>query len=84
MAEYITPKEIADEIGVSDKRVRSVLRSMTSDRAGRGNSWALTPEIADAVRAEFARRSVNPNGGGKRVTPTLRAEFVQADEQADG
>lgn len=79
----ITPKEIADEMGVSDKRVRSILRSMTSDRAGRGNSWALTPEIADAIRAEITQRRTS-NGGGKRVTPVLRPEFVKAEADDEG
>lgn len=57
----ITPNEIAEEIGISAKRVRSVMRGMTAkdDRPGSGGRWVIdSPEMADAIR----RKCVETHG----------------------
>ena len=62
----ITPAMIAEELGVTPKRLRQVLRQMTDDRAGKGGVWDITPEIANALRVKIK------NGVRKSTTPTLK------------
>ena len=55
MAEIqITPKQLAAELGVSDKSLRSIMRRMTDkdSQPGSGGRWNIEPEMADAIRAK--------------------------------
>lgn len=57
----ITPKELASEMGLSAKNLRRFMRSISDDRAGSGNRYALT---ADAVAAIKAAHKI----GNRKVT----------------
>lgn len=50
----ITPKELAAELGVSDKSLRSIMRRMTAKdtQPGSGGRWSIEPEMADQIRAK--------------------------------
>lgn len=61
----ITPKELASELGVSPKNLRRFMRSILDDRAGSGNRYALTPEVADFIRTKHAE------GNRKVITPSV-------------
>ena len=45
----ISAEDIAKEIGVSGKRFRSFLRSVTDKRAGSGNTYRFDRSTADAL-----------------------------------
>lgn len=66
----ITPAELAAEMGISPKNLRRFMRSILDDRAGSGNRWGITPEMADHIRARHAE-------GNRRVTvpkvPTVKS-----------
>lgn len=54
MNESVTPRELARELGVSPRSVREVLRRRYGKLAERQlTRWELTPDQADAVRAEL-------------------------------
>lgn len=65
-ADAITAKALASELGVTPRVLRRILRSMTDDRAGKGGTWALTPEVADAIRTRIEQ------GPRRTTTPTLK------------
>ena len=52
----ITPKALAEELGIDPKRLRGWLRSSDFARPAeaKNTTWALTPDVADAARARFA------------------------------
>ena len=62
----ITPKALANELGITPKALRRLLRSMTDDRAGKGGSWKLDNTTADALRTRIA------DGVRSSTTPTLK------------
>ena len=64
--EIMTPKALANELGISPKALRRVLRSMTDDRAGKGGIWKLDAATADAIRDRIA------DGIRRSTTPTLK------------
>lgn len=65
MNEITTPKALANELGISPKALRRILRSMTDDRAGKGGVWKLDEATCDAIRTKVAE------GVRRATTPTL-------------
>lgn len=56
-ARTITPKDIANELNVDAKVLRSFIRSHTTNRAGKGGAWRFTANEADRIKRAFANRS---------------------------
>lgn len=53
----IAPKALADEIGIDAKVLRSYLRKeYPRTPEVKNTSWIITPEVADAARAKFAKQ----------------------------
>jgi hypothetical protein len=52
----MTPKALAEELGIDPKRLRGWLRSSDFARApeAKNTTWALTDEVCDAARDRFA------------------------------
>ena len=69
----VTPKDIAKEFGISDKRVRRVMRSLTDERAGHGGTWDMDSESEFVAELRF-RLAIG--GRSVKVTPTLKAQVV--------
>lgn len=53
----ITPRQLADELGIDAKTLRRVMRSMTDkdSQPGSGGRWEIDAIAADAIRARVAR-----------------------------
>ena len=51
--EYITPNELAEEMGVDPKNLRAWLRRQTDNRPGRGNRWALDTETVEWIKENY-------------------------------
>lgn len=50
----LTPSDLADELGISPKRIRDYLRAgFTRPGDEKYQRWHLTPEMAAAVRQHF-------------------------------
>jgi hypothetical protein len=57
MSENLTPKALAEEIGVDAKVLRAFLRKdFARLPEAKNTSWLITPEAADAARAKFAKQ----------------------------
>ncbi len=54
--ELITPRELAVELGVSDRSIRVFLRAEYPKGRVKYERWLLTREQANAVRAHFRSR----------------------------
>ena len=55
MTDLITPKALADELNIDPKRLRAWLRKEhTRDATVKNTTWAITSDVADAARANFA------------------------------
>lgn len=53
----ITPKALADEIGVDAKVLRSYLRKAhTRAPEVKNTTWLITTDVADLARANFAKQ----------------------------
>lgn len=53
----ITPKALAEEIGVDPKVLRGYLRKTFARPAeAKNTSWIITPEAAKAAREKFAKQ----------------------------
>ena len=52
-AETMTPKELANELGTDPKTVRKFLRSLSSERPGKGGRWAISTADLDAIKTRF-------------------------------
>jgi len=54
-----TPKALAEELNVDAKRIRGWLRGSEFAREieAKNTTWAITEEMADAVRAKFAKKA---------------------------
>lgn len=50
----MTPKELAQELGTDPKTARKFLRSLTTDRAGKGGRWVIDPADLPALQERFA------------------------------
>jgi tRNA U55 pseudouridine synthase TruB len=70
----LTPKDIAKEFGISDKRVRRVMRSLTDERAGHGGTWDLDSDSDFVTELRF-RLAIG--GRSVKVSPTLKAQVVR-------
>lgn len=54
----ITPKALAEELGIDPKRLRGWLRANHArDAAVKGTTWGITPDTADAARERFAPKA---------------------------
>jgi hypothetical protein len=63
MADTITPKALAEEIGIDAKVLRAYLRAnFTRDAEAKNTSWIITPEAADAAREKFAKQETQVEG----------------------
>jgi hypothetical protein len=57
MSENLTPKALAEEIGVDAKVLRAYLRKEHARSAeAKNTSWLITPAVADEARAKFAKQ----------------------------
>lgn len=65
----MTPKELAIELGTDPKTTRKFLRSLTTDRAGKGGRWVIDPADLPALKERFANWN-------SRTTTTL---IIDAD-----
>lgn len=52
----MTPRELSDQLGVSDRTIRGFLRATYPEGRVKYQRWLLTREQADAVRAHFRSR----------------------------
>jgi hypothetical protein len=68
-----TPKELAAEMNISEKSLRSLIRRMfpVEAHAGQGNRYSLTPEVCDAIKRRHAT-------GSGRKTVTLTVEQIKS------
>ncbi len=56
MTDVITPKALAEELGIDPKRLRSFLRAnFTRVAEAKNTSWGITPEAAKAAKEHFAK-----------------------------
>lgn len=54
----ITPKALADELGIDPKRLRGWLRAQHARQPEvKGTSWAIDADTADAARDRFAPKA---------------------------
>lgn len=54
----MTPKQLAAELDIDPKRLRSYLRKEYGREAEvKGTSWLITDEAADAAREKFAKQA---------------------------
>jgi len=57
MSKNVTPKALANELGVDPKRLRAYLRAtFTRPIEAKNTSWAITPDAANAAREHFAKQ----------------------------
>ena len=57
MSDTLTPKALAEEIGVDAKVLRSYLRKeFPRPVEAKNTTWIITPDAADAARAKFAKQ----------------------------
>ena len=54
-AKGITPKDLAKEIGIDQKSLRRIMRSMATETPGQGGRWEIDAEFADALRQRVSR-----------------------------
>jgi hypothetical protein len=76
-AGFLSPKDIAEEIGVDDKLVRKFLRSMAPERPGKGGRWILPADEMDEIVEAF-----HVWHKGRSVVFSFRAAEA-AEEDAD-
>jgi hypothetical protein len=50
----MTPKELAIELDTDPKTCRKFLRSLTTDRAGKGGRWVIDSDDLDTLKDRFA------------------------------
>jgi hypothetical protein len=56
-ANIMTPKQLANDLGVDPKRLRAYLRAnFTRPNEVKNTSWAITPNAANAARKHFAKQ----------------------------
>lgn len=68
--DYYTPKDIAEELGITTKAFRAWLRTQTDDRAGRGGTWHIDEETKDELITRFRNKSPK----GHAVIPVLKTD----------
>jgi hypothetical protein len=60
----ITPKALADELGIDAKRLRGWLRANHARTAeAKNTTWAIDADTADAARARFTPATDNGDEG---------------------
>lgn len=56
MSKALTPKALAEEIGIDAKVLRAYLRKeFPRPVEVKNTTWIVTPEVADAAREKFAK-----------------------------
>jgi phage antirepressor YoqD-like protein len=59
--ETMTPKQLAAELDIDPKRLRSYLRKHhTRVVEVKGTDWEITPDVADAARTRFTPKAEEP------------------------
>lgn len=57
----ITPKALAEELGIDPKRLRGYLRANHARALeAKNTTWAIEADVADAARARFAPKDEAP------------------------
>jgi hypothetical protein len=57
MSDTITPKALAEELGVNAKSLRGYLRKhYTRPVEAKNTTWLIAPDAADAAREHFAKQ----------------------------
>lgn len=65
----MTPKELATELGTDPKTTRKFLRSLTTDRAGKGGRWVIEDSDLPILKERFA------NWNSRSTTTLTIADF---------
>lgn len=65
----ITATMLAERCNTTPKEFRRWLRTVTTNRAGRGGRWVFSTEVADALVAAF-----NARAAAKATVPELKAD----------
>lgn len=65
----MTPKEIAAALDTDPKTCRRFLRSLTTERAGKGGRWAIDASMIDEIADRF-------DAYRNRTTATITAETL--------
>lgn len=55
----LTPKELALELNVDQKSLRSVMRRLASETPGSGGRWEIDSDFAEILRGHFANQRGN-------------------------
>jgi len=57
MSQNLTPKQLADELGINPKNLRNYLRkNFTRVAEVKNTAWSITPDAANAARAHFKKQ----------------------------
>lgn len=68
----MTPKDLAHEMGVSEKSLRRYMRSLAGGKiAGSGNRIDIDPDTADFIRANY--------GAGNRKVVKFTLDMIERD-----
>lgn len=61
MSDTITPKALAEELGIDPKRLRGWLRKEHARAAeAKNTTWGIAPDVADLARERFAPKDEAP------------------------
>lgn len=71
---HISPKDFAELVGSDPKTVRRFLRSIASNRPGKGGRWAIPVDAVDELKARWAARSTGT---------TLELKVADAEDDDD-
>lgn len=69
----ITPKDFAEMVGSDPKTVRRFLRSISSNRAGKGGRWTIDASDVDELKTRWAAR-------GASQTVALKLDEDEVDD----
>ena len=50
----LTPKELASRLNTDPKTIRKFLRSLASERPGKGGRWAIPTDMVPTLETKFA------------------------------
>lgn len=68
MSDTITPKALAEEIGVDPKTLRGYLRKHHTRTAEvKGTGWIIPADVADAARAKFKKQEAPSDAPAEEV-----------------
>ena len=55
-ARMITPKDLASELSIDAKVLRSFIRNHVTNRAGKGGAWRFTSAEAERIKRAYTNR----------------------------